>query len=101
MHRWPPEPAAAMSATVAISDSVIGSLCREVDAIRQRCRHLSSAMERCQNRCLRCRLQQELLQLQQRRLALLDSARSWQLRGAGDPMALAFLIEICRRPVTT
>ena len=83
-----------------MSDSVIGSLCREVDAIRQRCRQLTGAMERCQNRCLLCRLQRELVQLQQRRLALLDSACNWQRRGVGDPLALAFLIEMCQRSAT-
>lgn len=89
-----------MSATTASSDSVIGSLCREVDAIRYRCRHLITAMERCQNRCLVCRLERELLQLQQRRQVLLDSARTWQRRGAHDSLAMAFLIEMCSRPLT-
>lgn len=90
-----------MSATQSVSDSVIGSLCREVDAIRHRSRHLVFAMERCLNRCLHCRPQRELAQLQQRRRDLLDSARSWQLRGVRDPLALAFPIEMCRRPLTT
>ena len=88
-----------MSATTAMSESVIGSLCREVDAIRQRCRQLSGALERCQNRCLICRLQHELALLEQRRQTLLDAAHSWQRRGVCDPLALAFLIEMCRRPV--
>jgi len=89
-----------MGATIATSDSLIGSLCREVDGIRCRCRHLLDAMERCQNRGLSCRLQREFLQLQQRRLTLLQTLRSWQRRGVRDPLALALLIEICRRPVT-
>lgn len=88
-----------MSASTATSDSVIGSLCREADAIRHRCSHLITAMERCQNQCLLARLQRELLQLQQRRHVLLDSARTWQRRGAHDPLGLAFLIEMCSRPL--
>jgi hypothetical protein len=90
-----------MSATCLISDSLIGSLCREVDAIRHRSRHLLIAMERCQNRCLLCRLQRELTQLQQRRLALLAMVRHWPRQNIHDPLALAFLGEMCQRPFMT
>jgi hypothetical protein len=89
-----------MTARVAIADSLIGSLCREVDGIRQRCRLVLEALERCQNRPLTCRLQRELRDLQQRRLAVLQAARNWQRLNTRDSLALALLIELCRRPVT-
>lgn len=89
-----------MSAGVTIADSLIGSLCREVDGIRTRCRLVLEALERCQNSALTCRLQRELRDLQQRRRAVLQAARSWQRLSAGDSLALSFLIELCRRPLT-
>jgi hypothetical protein len=88
-----------MHATVRTSDSVVGSLCREVDAIRQRSRVLIQAMARCQSRGLLLRLQGDLAQLQARRLELQATARTWQRRGVGDPLGMAFLIEIASRPL--
>lgn len=93
--------AAAMSSTCVISDTLIGSLCREVDAIRHRSRQLALAMERCQNHCLLCRLKRELALLQQRRLTLLEMVRNWPRQGIRDPLALAFLLEMCQRPFMT
>jgi hypothetical protein len=87
-----------MPATVQISDSVVGSLCREVDAIRQRSLMLVQAMARCQNLGLRLRLCRDLAQLQERRRELLACARAWQRRGVSDPLGMAFLIEISSRP---
>jgi hypothetical protein len=93
--------AAAMPSTCVISDTLIGSLCREVDAIRHRSRQLALAMERCQNHCLLCRLKRELALLQQRRLTLLEMVRNWPRQGIRDPLALAFLLEMCQRPFMT
>lgn len=91
--------AAGMPATVHISDSVVGSLCREVDAIRQRSRVLIEAMARCQSSCLHRRLCRDLAQLQERRRELLATARAWRRRGVSDPLSMAFLIEISSRPI--
>jgi hypothetical protein len=88
-----------MPATVHISDSVVGSLCREVDAIRQRSRMLAQAMACCQSSGLLKRLQRELGQIQARRRELLATARAWQRRGVSDPLGMAFLIEISSRPL--
>lgn len=89
-----------MAATISTSDSVIGSLCREVDAIRQRCTHLLIAMRCCQDSCLLDRLRLELQQLQARRRTLLATARRWrQQRCLLDDLALEFLIEISSRSV--
>jgi hypothetical protein len=87
-----------MPATVHISDSVVGSLCREVDGIRQRSRVLIQAMARCQSRGLLLRLRRDLAQLQERRRELLATARAWQRRGVSDPLGMAFLIELSSRP---
>jgi hypothetical protein len=78
---------------------VVASLCREVDAIRQRSRVLTQAMARCQNGGLLQRLRRDLAQMQARRRELLATARAWQRRGAADPLSMAFLIEMCSRPL--
>jgi hypothetical protein len=88
-----------MPTRVNTADSLIGSLCREAEASRQRCRQLQQCLQRCQDSRLFARLQRELDQLQQRRLELLSSARACQRRGSGDPLVLAFLIELCNRPL--
>jgi hypothetical protein len=91
-----------MAAQISTSDSVIGSLCREVDGIRQRCSQLLAAMRVCQDTGLLHRLRRELQQLQDRRHALLDAARHWrQQRCVSDDLALEFLIEISSRSVVT
>jgi hypothetical protein len=86
-------------ATVHIADSVVASLCREVDAIRQRSRVVLQAMACCQNSGLLLRLRRDLAQLQERRRELLAIARAWQRRGVADPLGMAFLIEISSRPL--
>jgi hypothetical protein len=88
-----------MASFVSTSDTVIGGLCREVDGIRQRCQQLSASMRHCQDTGLFARLRQEQQRLQRRRIELLDAARSWQQRGAMDPLAIDFLIEISSRPL--
>ena len=89
----------ASLSTARTSDSVVASLCREVDAIRQRSRVLTQAMARCQNGGLLQRLRRDLAQMQARRRELLATARAWQRRGAADPLGMAFLIEVCSRPL--
>lgn len=79
------------------SDSLLGSLCREVDALRSRLLQLSHCMVRCQDQTLRRRLTQERQRLLERRAELLQAARTWQRQGVGDPLAIDFLVEITSR----
>ncbi len=88
-----------MPTTVQQSDSVIASLCREAAAIRARSRQLVDTMETCGHRGLLERLAAELRWLQRRRQELQAMARGWQRRGAADPLALAFLLELASRPL--
>jgi hypothetical protein len=85
--------------TVTSAHSLLGSLCREADTSRQRCRQLLHCLQRCQDDRLGTRLRLELDHLHQRRRDLLSAARSWQRRGVRDQLALAFLIELCSRPL--
>lgn len=81
------------------SESLLGSLCREVDQLRGRARQLSASLERCQDRSLLLRLGRERIQLARRRRELLEIARSWHHRGGADPLAIEFLIEVASRPL--
>lgn len=84
---------------VRTSDSLLASLCREVEAVRQRSQQLRAAIECCQHQGLLARLRADLAGLQARRLELQALARGWQRRGGADPLALAFLVEIASRPL--
>ena len=86
-----------MAATLHTSDTVIASLCREVDGIRQRCRLLVSDLSRCQDSALLERLRRERQVLQGRSREVLQLARDWQRQGVQDPLGLAFLIELSQR----
>ncbi|TVS06218.1 MAG: hypothetical protein EA413_04840 [Cyanobium sp. PLM2.Bin73] len=86
--------------TVTSAESLLGSLCREADTCRLRSRQLLHCLRRCQDENLFVRLRRELDHLHRRRRDLLSAARSWQRRGVGDPLALAFLVELCSRPLT-
>ncbi len=79
------------------SDSLISSLCREVEAIRSRSLQIHHGIAHCQDRSLLQRLEQEWGQLQARRRELLQVARSWRRRGVADALALEFLMEIASR----
>ncbi|MCX5952314.1 MAG: hypothetical protein NTZ40_02200 [Cyanobacteria bacterium] len=85
-----------------MADSMVGSLCREVDGIRRRASQLLLAMRSCQDAALSQRLGLELSQLQQRRGELLRSARTWRNQSVvKDELALEFLIEIANRSPLT
>lgn len=88
-----------MHTSVRTGDSLLASLCREIDRIRQRGRQLQSCMRRCQDPGLFTRLRLELEQLQRRRQTVADCACAWRNQGVGDPLAVAFLVELCRRPL--
>ncbi|HJN33766.1 MAG TPA: hypothetical protein QF700_06605 [Prochlorococcus sp.] len=88
-----------MKDLVTTSDSVIGSLCREVDGIRHRCRSLLEAMAKCNDESLFCRLKREFQQLSNRRSVLLEAAKDMQSKGVEDKLSIAFLIEISSRPL--
>ena len=87
-----------MPAITKTSDSLIGSLCREVDRMRQRYSQLAALSRTCSNPGLLQRLKAEWLQLEQRREELLSTARRWrQQRCCSDALGLEFLIELCER----
>jgi len=88
-----------MQARSTTSESLIGSLCREMDALRSRGCLVMGDLSRCREETLRLRLRRELQGLQHRRQELQRSLEV--LRGCGlkDPVGFAFLSELVRRPL--
>lgn len=87
-----------MTALTCTSESLIGSLCREAERIRQRCTQLSATLQTCQSLELTNRLRLEDQHLRQRNQELLALARSWRSdRQPMDALTLDLLIELCRR----
>ncbi len=89
----------SVSPTGAPSDSLVGSLCRELDQLRQRSRQLADALGRCRDGRLFCRLRGELLQLEGRRRELQSTIEGLKRGGLRDALSLAFLLELSRRPL--
>ncbi|MFM2172839.1 MAG: hypothetical protein RLZZ54_766 [Cyanobacteriota bacterium] len=87
-----------MTALSCTSDSLVGSLCREAERIRNRCIQVSAILQSCQDAALSRRLNLECLYLRNRRQELLTTAERWRRRKqALDALMLDFLIELCRR----
>jgi predicted nucleic acid-binding Zn-ribbon protein len=86
---------------IRTSETLMGSLCQEVDALRRRASHLQEAMPRCRNPLLFERLRRELANLQQRHRELHRAARSLAATAGRDSLAAAFLLELTRRPLAS
>jgi hypothetical protein len=86
-----------MKDLVTTSDSVIASLCREVDGIRHRCSSLLEAMAKCNDENLSCRLKKEFQLLSNRRQALFKIANEMHYNGVADKLSIEFLLEISSR----
>lgn len=82
------------------SDSLIASLCREMDQLRGRVAQVIADLGRCQEERLLQRLQRELQQLVLRRQELQACAKALRCNGGlRDSLAVAFLDELTRRPL--
>jgi len=89
-----------MHAATTTSESLIGSLCREMGSLRSRGAQLKGDLSRCREETLRLRLRRELQGLQQRRQELRQSLDVLRRCDLQDPVGLAFLSELLRRPLT-
>ncbi len=88
-----------MAAITQPSDSLVGSLCREMDTLRRSWRHLAGDISRCREDRLLLRLQLERLVVLRRRLELQQAARQLRQARLGDPLAVEFLLELTARPL--
>jgi hypothetical protein len=87
------------SSTWSTADSLVGSLCREMGALRERARQLMADLSRCRDGGLVDRLRAELATLERRRRELSLSVRTLERSQLRDGLALAFLLELTRRPL--
>ncbi len=88
-------------ATVA-ADTLVGSLCREIWDLRSRAHQVQAALQRCQHPGLGQRLRQELQSLSRRRSELqrlADQLGGSQAHSSDRSVAVALLVELCRRPL--
>ena len=87
-----------MQSTLKSSESLLASLCKEVQGIRNRCTYIIDSIVHCNDNNLLLRLKSELNHLQKRRVELLETAKSLKKLNLQDDIAIDFLIEISNRP---
>jgi hypothetical protein len=70
-----------------------------MEGLHHRCRQIVQDVARCRDEILTARLQEELVGLQRRQQDLRRSVTNLRRCGLRDPLALAFLEELTRRPL--
>ena len=86
-----------MNTSLTISDTLVGSLCREVDSIRHRIEPLMDSIQASRDSGLTNRLKKELQILEKRKLEVRKSAETWLKSGHYDEYSLGFLLEVSSR----
>ena len=90
-----------MKTTIKNSESLVGSLCREVEENRHRFLNLLEALDKCGNKLLINRIQKELELIEQRQNELRLITREIKSSKLKDKLSIDFLIEISNRPLWT
>jgi hypothetical protein len=80
-------------------ESLVANLCQEIQGLRQRSLQLRDGLARCQDAPLRERLRRERSALQARQRELQRSVSALAAHWQGEPLSLAFLLELSRRPL--
>ena len=78
------------------SESIVFSLCKEIEFIKIRSKNINSSLKTCQNKSLSKRLKIELDKLNKNRLKILSISESMFKRNSQD-LSLEFLLEITKR----
>ena len=86
-----------MKNTLSISDSLIGSLCRELDFIRNRYRSINLSLTYCRDKYLKRRLFKELEVLEARKDELSSISSLFSESKESVDLSSLFLIELCKR----
>ncbi len=89
-----------MNTYLTAADSIIGSLCREIDYIRQRYKNVSISLDVSKDKFLRQRLLNEIFNLKKRRYELLKISTSFNHLNKSS-LSMMFLYELCKRPLET
>lgn len=80
------------------SDSLMGSLCREIEYIRQRYKNVSISHSISKDKLLRERLLREILNLKKRRMELIEISNEFNNTYQTSLSAMLFY-ELCQRPL--
>ena len=78
------------------SESIVFSLCKEIEFIKIRSKNINSALKTCHNKSLSKRLKIELDKLNKNRLKILSISESMFKTNSQD-LSLEFLLEITKR----
>tara|TARA_Y100001968_G_scaffold49028_1_gene39355 strand:+ start:577 stop:852 length:276 start_codon:yes stop_codon:yes gene_type:complete len=82
------------------SDSLIGSLCREVEHIRNRQKRIKESLKTCLDKQLILRLNKELKEHQNRSKEILNFSQNIKHNSNRDDLCIDFLYEISNRQLT-
>ena len=78
------------------SESIVFSLCKEIEFIKIRSKNINSSLKTCHNKSLSKRLKIELDKLNKNRLKILSLSESMFKTNSQD-LSLEFLLEITKR----
>ncbi len=81
---------------ISYSESIVLSLCKEIEFIKIRTRNINSSLRNCQNKSLSKRLKLELDRLNKNRLKILTISERMFNKNSQD-LSLEFLLEITKR----
>ena len=79
------------------SDSLIGSLCREIDYIQTRGKIIKMYLTNCKSKALIKRLNKELTGLNNRKISIYGLCKEIENNYINESLSLNFLIEVCKR----
>ena len=80
----------------SFSESIVFSLCKEIEFIKIRSKNINSSLKTCQNKSLSKRLKIELDKLKKKRLKILSISEIMFKTNSQD-LSLEFLLEITKR----
>tara|TARA_Y100001968_G_scaffold229757_1_gene212561 strand:- start:4239 stop:4514 length:276 start_codon:yes stop_codon:yes gene_type:complete len=86
-----------MNTKVSPSDSVIGSLCRELEKIKTRSESINYSINHCQSKSLILRLKNELIELRKRRSYIRTISKNIAISDDIDRLSVELLNELIGR----
>ncbi len=81
---------------LSYSDSIVSSLCKEIEFIKNRSKNINSSLKTCHNKSLSKRLKLELDKLNKNRLKILTISESMFKKNSQN-LSFEFLLEITKR----
>ena len=89
-----------MYKTYSLSDSIVGSLCREIDYLQSRSTSIIRSLNTCQSNTLIKRLKEELSSHKERLESIQKISKSMLNKNNPDELSIEFLIEMSNRRLT-